>query len=71
MQGLFIGCIYIGSSDPIRVLRLSHNELAGYTLKHLLLTHMYNLSLPKLRANLLVALSWLHSCAPNANERSG
>ena len=25
-----------------------HNEYAGYTLKHLLLRHMYNLSLPNL-----------------------
>ena len=31
-----------------------HNEYARYTLKHLLLRHMYNLSLPKLRATLLV-----------------
>ena len=52
----FICCIYIGSGDPIRVLCLSHNEYAGYTLKHLLLRHMYNLSLPKLRATLLVGL---------------
>ena len=31
-----------------------HNEYTGYTLKHLLLRHMYNLSLPKLCATLLV-----------------
>ena len=30
-----------------------HNEYTGYTLKHLLLRHMYNLSLPKLCATLL------------------
>ena len=55
VQGLFVGCIYEGSGDPARVLRLSHNKYAGYTLKHLLLRHMYNLSLPKLRATLLAA----------------
>ena len=31
-----------------------HNEYTGYTLKHLLLRHMYNLLLPKLCATLLV-----------------
>ena len=31
-----------------------HNEYTGYTLKHLLLRHMYNLPLPKLCATLLV-----------------
>ena len=31
-----------------------HNEYTGYTLKHLLLRPMYNLSLPKLCATLLV-----------------
>ena len=55
MQGLFVGCIYIGSGDPVRVLRLLHNKYAGYNLKHLLLRHTYNLSLPKLCATLLVA----------------
>ena len=50
MQGLSVGCMYVGSGDPVRVLRQSHNEYAGYTLKHLLLRHMYNLPLPKLRA---------------------
>ena len=54
LQGLSAGCIYVGSGDPVRVLRLSHNEYAGYTLKHLLLRHMYNLPLLKLRATLLV-----------------
>ena len=53
MQGLSAGCIYVGSGDPVRVLRLSHNEYAGYTLKHVLLRHMYNLPLLKLRATLL------------------
>ena len=50
MQGLSVGCMYVGSGDPVRVLRQSHNEYAGYTLKHLLLRHMYNLPLPKLHA---------------------
>ena len=30
LQGLFVGCIYVGSGDPVRVLRLLHNEYAGY-----------------------------------------
>ena len=54
MQGLSASCIYVGSSDPVRVLRLSHNKYTGYTLKHLLLRHMYNLPVPKLHATLLV-----------------
>ena len=37
LQGLTAGCIYVGSSDPFRVLRLSHNKYARYPLKHLLL----------------------------------
>ena len=53
LQGLSVGCIYVGSGDPVRALRLSHNGYAGYTLKHLLLRHMYNLPLPKLHATLL------------------
>ena len=61
MQGSSVGCIYVGSGDPVRVLRLSHNEYAGYTLKHLLLRHMYNLPLPKLPATLLVAGTQLFS----------
>ena len=40
MQGLSAGCMYVGSSDPVGVLRLSHNKYAGYTLKHLLLRHV-------------------------------
>ena len=60
-QGSSAGCIYVGSGDPVRVLRLSHNEYAGYTLKHLLLRHMYNLPLPKLPATLLVAGTQLFS----------
>ena len=31
MQGLFVGCIYVGSGDPVRILRLLHNKYAGYT----------------------------------------
>ena len=61
MQGLSASCIYIRSGDPVRVLRLSHNKYAGYTLKHLLLRHMYNLPLPKLHATLLVAGAQLSS----------
>ena len=30
LQGLFVGCIYVGSGDPVRVLRLFHNKYAGY-----------------------------------------
>ena len=66
VQGLSAGCIYVGSGDPVRVLHLSHNKYAGYTLKHLLLKHMYNLPLPKLHATLLVDLLSPES----ANERA-
>ena len=54
LQGLFLPFARVGSGDPVRVLRLLHNEYTGYTLKHLLLRHMYNLLLPKLCATLLV-----------------
>ena len=30
LQGLFVGCIYVGSGDPVRVLRLLHNKYTGY-----------------------------------------
>ena len=30
VQGLFADCIYVGSGDPVRVLRLLHNKYAGY-----------------------------------------
>ena len=36
-----------------------HNKYTGYTLKHLLLRHMYNLSLPDLGATLLPDVYWL------------
>ena len=32
MQGLFVPFAHVGSSDPIRVLCLSHNEHTGYHL---------------------------------------
>ena len=63
VQGLFVGCIYVGSGDPVGVLCLLHNEYAGYTLKHLLLRYMYKLSLPKLCATLLVTLCSLAVCS--------
>ena len=50
MQGLFVPFACIGSGDPVRVFTSVHNEYTGYTLKHLLLRHMYNLSLPNLCA---------------------
>ena len=40
LQGSSASCIYIGSCDPVRVLRLSHNKYTGYTLKYLLLRHV-------------------------------
>ena len=30
VQGLFAICIGVGSGDPVRVLRLLHNEYTGY-----------------------------------------
>ena len=36
-----------------------HNEYTGWSLKHLLLRHMYNLSLPNLHATLQACLNWL------------
>ena len=29
MQGLFVPFAHVGSGDPVRVLRLFHNEYAG------------------------------------------
>ena len=40
----------VGSSDPVRVLRLFHNKYSGYCCIHLLYTTTYNLSLPRLSA---------------------
>ena len=48
MQGLFAR---VGSGDPVRVLRLFHNNYTGYCCIHLLCMAMYNLSLPRLSAN--------------------
>ena len=31
LQGCFVGCIYVESGDPVRVLHLLHNKYAGYT----------------------------------------
>ena len=51
MQGLFVLFARVGSSDPVRVLRLFHNKYSGYCCIHLLCKAMYNLSLPRLSAN--------------------
>ena len=48
MQGLFAR---VGSGDPVRVLRLFHNNYTGYCCIHLLCRATYNLSLPRLSAN--------------------
>ena len=48
MQGLFVR---VGSGDPVRVLRLFHNNYSGYCCIHLLCRATYNLSLPRLSAN--------------------
>ena len=48
VQGLF-ACV--GSGDPVRVLRLFHNNSTGYCCIHLLCIATYNLSLPRLSAN--------------------
>ena len=51
MQGLFVPFAHVGSSDPVRVLRLFHNKYSGYCCIHLLCKATYNLSLPRLSAN--------------------
>ena len=54
-------CIRVWSSDPVRVLRLFHNNYAGYNWSIYCWDFMYNLSLPNLvcyctiRSTLLVA----------------
>ena len=48
MQGLFA---HVGSGDPVRVLRLFHNNYTGYCCIHLLCRATYNFSLPRLSAN--------------------
>ena len=48
LQGLFAR---VGSSDPVRVLRLFHNKYTGYCCIHLVCRATYNLSLPRLSAN--------------------
>ena len=51
LQGLFVPFARLGSSDPVRVLRLFHNKYSGYCCIRLLCKAMYNLSLPRLSAN--------------------
>ena len=46
MQGLSVPFACVGSSDPVRVLRLYTTNTLDVLLKHLLLRHMYNLLLP-------------------------
>ena len=45
MQGLSIPFACVGSGDPVRVLCLYTTNTLDVLLKHLLLRHMYNLSL--------------------------
>ena len=45
MQGLSVPFACVGSGDPVRVLRLYTTNTLDVLLKHLLLRHMYNLSL--------------------------
>ena len=61
MQGLSVPFAYVGSSDPVRVLHLYTTNTLDVLSKHLLLRHMYNLSLPNLCATLLVAGAQLSS----------
>ena len=46
MQGLSVPFACVGSSDPVRVLRLYTTNTLDVLLKHLLLRRMYNLPLP-------------------------
>ena len=57
MQGLFVPVAWVGSGDSCEGLTSVHNKYTGYTLKHLLLRHMYNVSLPNLCAILLLDVS--------------
>ena len=53
----------VGSGDPVRVLRLyTIKKYTGYTLKHLLLRHMYNLPLPILLCHAQALCSETSSC---------
>ena len=62
MQGLSVPIACVGSSDPVRVLRLYTTNTLDIFLKHLLLRHMYNLPLPVLLCYAQALLSETSYC---------
>ena len=59
MQGLFAGCIYVGSGDPVRVLRLLHTTSTLNTLEAFIAETYIQLVATELCATLLVAAAQL------------
>ena len=71
MQGLFAGCIYVGSGDPVRVLHLLHTTNMLDTLEAFIAETYVKLAATKLRATLLVAAAQLLCCGHSANALAG
>ena len=63
VQGLFIGCIYVGSGDPVRVLRLLHTTNMLDTLEAFIAETYVQLATTELHATLLAAAAQLFSTA--------
>ena len=59
MQGLFAGCMYVGSGDPVRVLRLLHTTNTLETLEAFIAETYVQLVATELPATLLVAAAQL------------
>ena len=61
LQGLFVGCIYVGSGDPVRVLRLLHttNTLNTLCFEAFIAETYVQLVATELCATLLVAVAQL------------
>ena len=71
MQGLFASCIYVGSGDPVRVLRLLHTTNKLDTLEAFIAETYVQLAATELRATLLVAATQLLCCGHSANALTG
>ena len=61
LQGLFAGCIDVGSSDPVRVLHLLHTTNMLDTLEAFIAETYVQLATTELHATLLVAAAQLFS----------
>ena len=70
LQGLFAGCIYVGSGDPVRVLRLLHTTNTLDTLEAFIAETYVQPVATELGATVLVAAAQLPDfcCGHSVNE---